>query len=137
MSQLALIDGKPIITSSFPHTRTIEKEEVSAATEVLNSGNLSGFFGSWSDKFYGGPQVRQFEEEWANLFETEHAVSFNSWTSGLVAAVGAIGISPGDEVIVSPWTMTASAVAILPGMRFPSSSTSTVRPTTLPKGGLG
>ena len=91
----------------------IREEEKLAAIEVLNSGNLSGFFGSWSDRFYGGPQVIQFEKEWAELFEVEHAVSFNSWTSGLVAAVGAIGISPGDEVIVSPWTMTASAAAIL------------------------
>jgi len=37
----------------------------------------------------------------------------NSWTSGLIAAIGAIGIEPGDEVIVSPWTMSASATAIL------------------------
>ena len=36
----------------------------------------------------------------------------NSWTSGLVAAVGAIGLSPGDEVITTPWTMSASATAI-------------------------
>ena len=113
MSQLALIDGKPIISDSFIPARTIGEEELSVATEVLKSGNLSGFFGSWSDRFYGGPQVRKFEEEWATLFETKHAISFNSWTSGLVAAVGANGISPGDEVIVSPWTMTASAAAIL------------------------
>ena len=113
MSQLALIDGKPVIADSFTPIQTIGEEELSVATEVLKSGNLSGFFGSWSDRFYGGPQVRQFEEEWAALFEVDHAVSFNSWTSGLVAAVGAIGISPGDEVIVSPWTMTASAAAIL------------------------
>jgi len=113
MSQLALIDGKPIIADSFTPAQTIGEEELSVATEVLKSGNLSGFFGSWSDRFYGGPQVRKFEEEWASLFQTKHAISFNSWTSGLVAAVGAIGISPGDEVIVSPWTMTASAAAIL------------------------
>jgi dTDP-4-amino-4,6-dideoxygalactose transaminase len=37
----------------------------------------------------------------------------NSNTSGLIAAVGAVGIEPGDEVIVSPWTMSASATAIL------------------------
>jgi len=113
MSQLALIDGKPIIADSFSPARTIGEEELSVATEVLKSGTLSGFFGSWSDRFYGGQQVREFEKEWAALFEVDHAVSFNSWTSGLVAAVGAIGISPGDEVIVSPWTMTASAAAIL------------------------
>jgi dTDP-4-amino-4,6-dideoxygalactose transaminase len=43
----------------------------------------------------------------------KHAVTVNSWTSGLIAAVGAIGIEPGDEVIVTPWTMCATATAIL------------------------
>ena len=37
----------------------------------------------------------------------------NSWTSGLIAAVGAIGIEPGDEIITTPWTMSATAMAIL------------------------
>jgi dTDP-4-amino-4,6-dideoxygalactose transaminase len=37
----------------------------------------------------------------------------NSWTSGLIAAVGAVGIEPGDEVITSPWTMCATATAIV------------------------
>ncbi|MDC0156178.1 DegT/DnrJ/EryC1/StrS family aminotransferase [Verrucomicrobia bacterium] len=113
MPILGLLGGKAVINQPFSPSKIIGKEEIAIATEVLNSGNLSGFFGSWSERFYGGPQVRNFEKEWADLFEVEHAVSFNSWTSGLVAAVGAIGISPGDEVIVSPWTMTASAAAIL------------------------
>ena len=37
----------------------------------------------------------------------------NSWTSGLIAVVGALDINPGDEIIVSPWTMSATATAIL------------------------
>ena len=49
----------------------------------------------------------------AEYFGVKFAVTVNSWTSGLVAAVGAIGIEPGDEVIVTPWTMSASATAIL------------------------
>jgi len=40
-------------------------------------------------------------------------VTVNSWTSGLTAAVGAVDIEPGDEVIVTPWTMCATATAIL------------------------
>jgi len=46
-------------------------------------------------------------------FGLPFAVSMNSATSGLYAAVGALGIGYGDEVIVSPYTMTASAVAPL------------------------
>ena len=41
------------------------------------------------------------------------AITVNSWTSGLIAAVGALNINPGDEIIVTPWTMSASATAIL------------------------
>ena len=48
----------------------------------------------------------------AERFGVRHVVAVNSWTSGLVAAVGAIGIAPGDEVIVTPWTMVATATAM-------------------------
>src|SRR3970282_2035069 len=58
-------------------------------------------------------KVREFERDWSAFFGVKHAVTVNSATSGLIAAVGAIGIEPGDEVIVSPWTMCASATAIL------------------------
>jgi dTDP-4-amino-4,6-dideoxygalactose transaminase len=64
--------------------------------------------------FLGGPRVRALEAAWAAYFGVRHAVSFNSLTSGLWAAVGAAGIGPGDEVIVSPFTMVASATCPLP-----------------------
>src|SRR6185503_8869326 len=58
-------------------------------------------------------KVREFERQCESYFGVKHAITVNSWTSGLIAAVGAVGIEPGDEVIVSPWTMCASATAIL------------------------
>jgi len=61
----------------------------------------------------GGPAVKEFEQAWREHFRIKHAVTVNSCTSGLIAAVGAIGTQPGDEIIVSPWTMCASATAIL------------------------
>ena len=57
--------------------------------------------------------MKEFERQCEDYFGVKHAVTVNSWTSGLIAAVGAIGIEPGDEVIVTPWTMCASATAIL------------------------
>ena len=69
--------------------------------------------GCWHDDFYGGLKVREFEQVVADYFCVKHAVTVNSWTSGLITAVGAIGIEPGDEVIVTPWTMSATATAIL------------------------
>lgn len=81
--------------------------------EVLDSTVLSKFLGTWSPDFYGGPRVQKLEREWEGYFGVRHAVSMNSATSGLYAAVGAAGVGPGDEVIVSPYTMSASATAAL------------------------
>jgi perosamine synthetase len=81
--------------------------------EVLDSGVLSDFLGTWSPQFYGGPRVQKLEREWERYFSVAHAVTVNSATAGLYAAVGAAAVGPGDEVIVSPITMTASASAAL------------------------
>lgn len=112
-SKLALLGGEKIISKNFKVYNSIGKEEVQAAKAVLESGVLSQFLGSWHPDFFGGPKVKEFERAWEKFFNVKHAVSVNSWTSGLVTAVGAIGIQPGDEIIVSPWTMCASATAIL------------------------
>ena len=74
---------------------------------------LSRYLGGWDPDFYGGNKVLEFERACVDYFGVKHAITVNSWTSGLICAVGAIGIEPGDEVIVTPWTMCASATAIL------------------------
>ncbi len=112
-NRLALHGGTPVRTAPFPNTITTGEEEVRAALEVIRSGLLSGFVGSPSPEFLGGSVVRALEEAWQERFEVKYAVSCNSATSGLVMAVGAAGIGPGDEVIVSPYTMSATASAVL------------------------
>lgn len=111
MTKLAINGGTPVRTKLFPAHNTIGQEEAQAVQKVLQSGNLSQFLGAWHRDFYGGPYVRQFEHDWAKHFQCKYAIAVNSATSGLFAAVGAIGIQPGDEVIVSPYTMSASAIA--------------------------
>lgn len=110
---LAIHGGPRTIEHAFKRYNPIGKDEVEAAISVIESGVLSRFLGCWHEDFYGGPKVQEFERECEKYFGVKHAVTVNSWTSGLVAAVGAIGIEPGDEIIVSPWTMCASATAIL------------------------
>jgi dTDP-4-amino-4,6-dideoxygalactose transaminase len=88
-------------------------EEKRAAMRVLDSDVLSGFVGAAGKLFLGGSEVQQFENLWASRFGFRHAISVNSWTTGLQTAVGAVGIEPGDEVICPPFTMSASATAIL------------------------
>jgi perosamine synthetase len=111
--ELAVEGGLPVIAREFAVRNCMGPEEEQAAVEVIRSGVLSRFQGSAGEDFLGGPQVRAFEGEWAEYFGVRHAISVNSWTSGLIAAVGALGIEPGDEILVTPWTMSASATAIL------------------------
>lgn len=111
--KLALHGGPKTIDRPFSVYNSIGEAELEAAVRVIKTGKLSGYLGSWNERFYGGPAVRGFEDDFAALFGVKHAVAFNSLSSGLMASVGALGIEPGDEVIVSPWTMSATATAIL------------------------
>lgn len=111
VAELALFGGKPVRDKPFPPYRSIGKEEKEAVEQVMDTGNLSQFLGAWDPDFFGGPKVREFERAWADAFGARHAVTVNSNTSGLFACIGASMVGPGDEVIVSPYTMSASALA--------------------------
>jgi len=111
MSTLALLGGTPVRSKPFPAYNVIAEEEKAAAQRVLDSGVLSRFLGTWHPDFNGGPEVQAFEQAWSALVGVRHTIAVNSATSGLYAAVGAAGVGPGDEVIVSPYTMVASATA--------------------------
>lgn len=110
---LALFGGSKLINETFEPYNTLGIEELEATRSVVESGVLSQFLGCWDPDFFGGPKVQEFENLCKEYFGVNHAITFNSWTSGLIASVGALNIEPGDEVIVSPWTMSASATAIL------------------------
>jgi len=113
VSKLAINGGSRVRNDKFPAYVTVGIQEQEAVKNVLRSGVLSRFLGTWHEDFYGGPEVQAFEKEWAEYFGVRHAIAVNSATSGLYCAVGAAGIGPGDEVIVSPYTMSASSVAPL------------------------
>lgn len=113
MKKLAINGGPKVRNKPFPAYKVIDAKEIKAVRKVLESGTLSKFLGCWSSDFYGGPQIQAFEKEWAQYFNVKHAITVNSCTSGLYCAVGAAGVGPGDEIIVSPYTMSASATAVL------------------------
>jgi len=112
-SKLAIFGGDPVINKNFKQYNSIGKEEAQAVQEVMETGVLSKYLGCWHEDFYGGPKVQEFERMCEMYFDVKHAITVNSWSSGLTTAVGALDIEPGDEVITSPWTMTATATAIL------------------------
>jgi len=113
MSILAFFGGSPVIPHPLPPRRSVSGMERQALLEVADSDILSGFYGSYGPEFMGGPKVRALEAAWAERFGVAEAVSVNSATSGLHAMIGAAGIGPGDEVIVPPTTMSATAMAPL------------------------
>ncbi len=112
---LAILGGRPIRTKKWQDNVTTGIREVKAVTKVLRTGYLSLFEGSHKPdapfSFLGGPQVRALETEWSEFYGSKYAVAMNSATSGLFAAVGALEVGFGDEVIVSPYTMSACAMA--------------------------
>ena len=109
----ALLGGTPVRDRPMPFYNTIGEEEKKAVMEVLNTGVLSGFAAQPNDDHLGGPVVRRLEDAFCKTFGVPFAVAVNSATSALHAAVAAMKIGPGDEVIVPPYTMTASATAVL------------------------
>lgn len=108
----ALLGGNPVRSKPLEDRKTMGEEEKKAVIDVLDSDNLSGFIGGPGKHFLGGKKVRELESLWASTYGFKHAISVNSWTSGLMVAVGAVGIEPGDEVICCPYTMSASATCV-------------------------
>lgn len=112
--KLALYGGKPAFdSSSLKKYNSIDAEERAAAMRVFDEGLLSDYYGNWSSRFYGGRFVKEIEKTWCDYLKVKHTVSMNSATSGLNAAIAAVGIEPGDEVIVTPYSMCASATCVL------------------------
>ena len=72
------------------------------AIQVLRSGQLAQ-----------GPMVAQFESEFARVAGTKHVVAVSSGTAALVAALRALQLTPGDEVITTPFTFVATLNAAL------------------------
>ncbi len=115
--KLAINGGASIRTKKWLDNFSFGEEEKRAAVAAIKSGYLSMFEGSFTPdppfSFRGGPLVQQLEAMWCDYYGVSHSVSVNSATSGLFAAIAALGIGYGDEVIVSPSTMTASSVGPL------------------------
>lgn len=82
--------------------RTIESEILTKVTEVLRSGS-----------YILGPYVSEFEAAFARHHEAAHCVATNNGTSALHLALWALGIGPGDEVIVPVNTFAATAEAVV------------------------
>jgi dTDP-4-amino-4,6-dideoxygalactose transaminase len=112
MNKLAINGGKKVRSTPFPDQISYTKNEADKVYEFMSNRKLlSNYRGNWIKEFWGGEQVNALEERWQELFGVSYALAVNSCTSALQIACGALGVSPRDEVIVTPWSMSCSATA--------------------------
>jgi len=93
--------------------KTIETSDINKVVKLLKEENLSGFNAGPGDSFYGGDNVKALEKQFCDYFRCKHAISVNSWTSGLEIAVASLKLQKGTEIICSPWSMSATIAAIV------------------------
>jgi len=85
----------------------IGKEEISVVTSILKNGVLT------STSNNGGPHVQAFEKSVAAFIKSKYVIAVNSGTAALQAALYALGVKKGDEVLIPSFTFIATANAIV------------------------
>lgn len=80
----------------------IGEEEIGEVVDSLRSGWVTT-----------GPKVKKFEEEFARYTGARHAIAVNSCTSALHLSLAALGVGPGDEVVVPTLTFCATANVVI------------------------
>ncbi len=99
------IRTKPIPSVNGPDGRDLGPEEKALLMEVIDSGFLN--------RGGGKQMVVQFEKELAKKYGVAHAAASTSGTAALHAAVAALDLEPGDEIITTPVTDMGTVIAIL------------------------
>ncbi|HTF61591.1 MAG TPA: DegT/DnrJ/EryC1/StrS aminotransferase family protein [Edaphobacter sp.] len=99
-TQLAIDGGKPLRSHPFAPWPSFSDEEIDAVRQVLRSGKVN---------YWTGNEGRQFEAEFATLTGNKYAIALANGTVALELALYAVGIGPGDEVVVASRTFIASA----------------------------
>jgi perosamine synthetase len=84
----------------------IGEEEIDAVVKVMRSGYLTNSLGA-------GPEVKKLEAAFAKFAEAKHAIAVNTGTAALHAAIAAVGVKAGDEVILPSFTFVATAEAVV------------------------
>jgi dTDP-4-amino-4,6-dideoxygalactose transaminase len=100
--RLALLGGEPACNFAWPHWPIHNQSEEAALLEVLRSG-----------EWWYGVKVRQFEREYAGFQGAAYGVSCTNGTTAIEMGLRALGVVPGDEVIVPPYTFIATATAVV------------------------
>src|SRR5262249_7554550 len=101
---LAALGGKPVRTERFPSWPVIGKHDREAWLKVLDEGRWCRLDGNYANTF---------EKAYAEKTGTKHCTATANGTSALFASLNALGVGPGDEVLVPPYTFVATINAVL------------------------
>lgn len=93
-----------MLNTPFSPWPSFSSEEADAVREVLLSNRVN---------YWTGNECREFEKEFAAWTGTRHAVALSNGTLALDVALHALGIGPGDEVVVTPRTFIASVSSVV------------------------
>lgn len=100
----ALKGGKKTRTQPFAAWPRFDQKEENALIEVLKSG-----------KWYrgNGTFVKKFEESYSSLTGAKHCLATTNGTSALIISLDALGVGPGDEVLIPPYTFIATVNSVI------------------------
>ena len=93
-----------MLNTAFSPWPSFSSEEIDAVARVLKSNKVN---------YWTGEECREFEKEFAAWTGASYAVSLANGTLALDVALKALGVGPGDEVIVTPRTFIASVSCVV------------------------
>lgn len=93
-----------MLNTPFPPWPSFSEEEVEAVARVLRSNQVN---------YWTGTECREFESEFAQWAGTSHAIALSNGTVALEAALRALRVGPGDEVVVTPRSFIASVSCVV------------------------
>ena len=112
MEKLAIAGGVPIrnrpLPLEFPGVHRMGEEEVVAVTRLLKSRSLFRYYGIDHQH-----EVAAFEADFARFVGVQHAVAVSSGTGALHTALAALGVGPGQEVIVPAYLWVSVVAAVV------------------------
>lgn len=101
---LAILGGSPVRTKAFPSWPVIEQNDERGWMQVLMTGKWNRLDGHFA---------HEFETAWARKMGSRYGLATSSGTTALLTSANALGIGPGDEVIVPPYTFVATVNIVL------------------------
>jgi dTDP-4-amino-4,6-dideoxygalactose transaminase len=104
MEKLAVDGGPKAVTNKLAGWPQFDEKAIGAVQEVLRSGKVN---------YWTGSKGMEFERKFAEWQGSEYAISASSGTAALHIALSALGIGPGDEVIVPSYTFIASSFSVV------------------------